>query len=200
MTALIGSDQYIRMPWKNGMGVTWELARKDLADASGFLWRISIASVTADGPFSLYPGYGRIISTLEGEGMVLTADGRPSREIRRFDLFAFSGSDRMHCALINGPIRDFNVIHRPDLCRVRARWLRADPLARVMSSASTIFFYAADAVSLSPGAPVAAGSAFLIENEARKALDWTVANGHEVPNAAFCCVEIEEEAGEGASS
>lgn len=48
---------YKRMPWKNGGGETVEIAIFP-ADASveTFEWRISMATVANDGPFSIFPG------------------------------------------------------------------------------------------------------------------------------------------------
>ena len=44
-------------PWRNGGGVTRELAA--LGGAGGdLLWRLSIATVNADGPFSTFNGSG----------------------------------------------------------------------------------------------------------------------------------------------
>ncbi|MBM7325185.1 HutD family protein, partial [Agrobacterium sp. S2] len=48
------------MPWKNGGGVTTEIivhpAKASMAD---FDWRISMANVAQDGPFSIFPGVDR---------------------------------------------------------------------------------------------------------------------------------------------
>jgi len=55
------SSGYRAMVWKNGQGITHEIAREPaLGDA--FLWRLSIAEVAADGDFSLFPGADRTIT------------------------------------------------------------------------------------------------------------------------------------------
>lgn len=64
---------YIRQPWKNGKGVTVELARAEQDGA--LLWRLSMATVTEDGPFSLFPGIERNLTVLEGPGFRLVGDG-----------------------------------------------------------------------------------------------------------------------------
>ncbi len=44
------------MPWKNGGGETAEIAVfPPSADLSEFGWRISMATVSSDGPFSAFP-------------------------------------------------------------------------------------------------------------------------------------------------
>ena len=55
---------YRRMPWRNGGGVTTEIAiAPDGAGLVGerFLYRVSIADVMSDGPFSRFEGYDRHI-------------------------------------------------------------------------------------------------------------------------------------------
>lgn len=193
MITQINPKQFISMPWKNGMGITWELARQEALDGNAFSWRISIAEVGTDGPFSLYQGYQRIIGTLEGEGMLLEVDKTSAKEVGRFELFAFSGSSEVNCSLVKGAIRDFNIIYRPDLCRVRAQWLNSHSPSRFISSATCTFIYAVQAISVTQGeyaATIEAGAACLVENRDNSALDWTVAG--KIPNSGVtcCCVEI----------
>jgi len=101
---------YRAMPWKNGQGITHEIAREPAAGDS-FLWRLSIAEVAADGDFSLFPGIDRTISLIHGAGMELDFDEAPGKRIdRTFQPFEFSGDWRCRCRLIEGPIRDFNLM------------------------------------------------------------------------------------------
>lgn len=106
--------KYRRMPWKNGGGETVEvLVHPDRAVLSDFDWRISIASVAIDGPFSLFPGIDRTLSVLHGEGFTL--------DIRRKGTYLMtSGSDPLTvpadisaaAKLIDGPTTDLNVMSR----------------------------------------------------------------------------------------
>jgi environmental stress-induced protein Ves len=100
------------MPWRNGGGTTTEIVVGP--DGSGrFLYRVSIADVASDGPFSRFDGYDRHIMLLSGRGMTLEA-GPPAST--RIDLTAaleprsFSGDWDIHGALVDGPVRDFNLI------------------------------------------------------------------------------------------
>ncbi len=106
------------MPWKNGQGITHEIAREPaLGDA--FLWRLSIAEVAADGDFSLFAGYDRTITLIQGAGMELAFAEAPAKRIDRpFAPFDFSGDWHCRCRLIDGPIRDFNLM--VDCRRARA--------------------------------------------------------------------------------
>ncbi|WP_372400476.1 HutD family protein [Azospirillum sp. HJ39] len=114
-----------RVPWKNGGGVTTELAVEPIegppdghqgdgkkGDGQGrFLWRVSIADVVEPGPFSAFAGYDRLIAVVEGEGMRLSVDGAPPVERRRMEpAFAFPGEAPVWCEPTGGPIRDVNLM------------------------------------------------------------------------------------------
>jgi environmental stress-induced protein Ves len=114
---------YRRMRWKNGGGWTTEIAVSP-ADAAEFDWRVSIAEIDSDGPFSPFPGCERYIALLDGAGMQLDFDGGDAVRLdQRLRFHTFSGDNAAHGRLISGPVRDFNVIAR----RARAR---ADVLHR----------------------------------------------------------------------
>jgi environmental stress-induced protein Ves len=98
------------MPWRNGGGTTREIAVRPGTASGRFAWRLSIATVAQDGPFSAFAGYDRVIMVLDGGGMVLDVDGVTHRIARPRLPFAFAGEARVHCALIDGPIHDFNVM------------------------------------------------------------------------------------------
>jgi len=97
------------MPWKNGGGTTTEIWKAE-SPAGEMLWRLSIADVASDGPFSAFPGIDRFIMVIEGKGMELAVDGRPQRLDALFEAFAFSGDAKTDCRLIAGAIRDFNLM------------------------------------------------------------------------------------------
>jgi environmental stress-induced protein Ves len=69
---IIHPHDFKRLPWKNGKGETIELAINEDGSLADFDWRISMASVTEDGPFSDFSGYQRHLLLLEGTGIELT--------------------------------------------------------------------------------------------------------------------------------
>jgi environmental stress-induced protein Ves len=105
---------YRRMPWKNGGGVTEEIAREP---AEGeFAWRLSMARIDAPGPFSDFSGYSRVMVLLEGAGLTLQAPGEQDRILRRAgDWTRFDGSLAIHCSLQAGSCTDLNLMVRKDL-------------------------------------------------------------------------------------
>jgi len=105
---------YRRMPWRNGGGTTTEiLVEPEGVDVAKerFHYRVSIAEVASDGPFSRFDGYDRHIMLLSGAGMTLDC-GRHGRIdlVTPFEPQAFSGDWEVHGALVAGAVRDFNVI------------------------------------------------------------------------------------------
>lgn len=100
------------MPWKNGLGLTLEVARHPAGDGP-FDWRVSIARVDTDGPFSLFPGIDRILLPLDGEGILLEDPARGTATILRpLEVARFDGDRTTIGRLLGGPIRDFNVMTR----------------------------------------------------------------------------------------
>lgn len=109
-------SDYRRMRWKNGCGWTTELAvhpRDAQLDGQPFDWRVSLAEVENDAEFSAFPGYDRTLLLVEGGGMQLNFDAAPLQRIAEpYTPFSFKGEWRTRCHLLNGPVRDFNVMSR----------------------------------------------------------------------------------------
>ncbi len=107
-------DEHLKMPWKNGLGITREVISKPASDESGgFDWRISLATVGASGPFSVFAGIDRTIAVLEGDGMQLTVDGRREPPLLvESPPFAFSGDAEVQADCLGGDTLDLNVMSR----------------------------------------------------------------------------------------
>lgn len=104
---------YRRMPWKNGGGQTTEIAAHPPGVGfASFAWRVSMADVLQDGPFSPFPGVDRTLVLLAGEGMRLTGDGEAIELRTKFEPVSFSGDALLNCSLVAGPVRDFNLMVR----------------------------------------------------------------------------------------
>ncbi len=105
-----------RVPWKNGRGVTRELALwppGSYFERGDFDWRISAARVEESGPFSEFAGFDRILVITEGEGLILEHGQAAARaRLRRFEPYRFSGDWSTRCDLVRGPVSDFNVLTR----------------------------------------------------------------------------------------
>ena len=139
MIELIRADQYTKMLWKNGAGFTLEIARSQ--GEADFDWRISMADVTISGPFSLFPNKQRIITVLDGQGIGLHVDNLPVKALKQGDIFAFYGESQVQSELVDGAIRDLNLIY--DSAKFHTRFQRVDgtEAQTFLSSADLIFIF-----------------------------------------------------------
>lgn len=102
-----------RVRWRNDGGWTRELLRSPSADGD-FDWRVSVADVETDGPFSSFDGYDRLLVLLDGEGMDLhfTQTGQTMRLRAGHRGARFRGESPVHATLVGGATTDFNLIWR----------------------------------------------------------------------------------------
>lgn len=101
-------------PWRNGGGVTRELASRPLAASAqdgAWDWRVSIADLTKAGDFSPFPGMERVLTVVEGELLLLIVGGT-EHPLEKYRPFRFSGEAASSAALPTGDIRNLNVITR----------------------------------------------------------------------------------------
>jgi len=104
--------QYRSMPWRNGGGVTLEIAREPAA-GSDFLWRLSLATVAASGPFSNYAGYQRSVTLIDGAGFRLAIDTRDPVVLDSIGASVlFPGDAATDCTLLQGPSTDLSLMVR----------------------------------------------------------------------------------------
>jgi len=108
---ITSSTQFKKIPWKNGLGVTTELAINEQGTVSDFAWRLSIASVVENGAFSNFQGYDRKLVLLQGNGMILHHNAEHlNRLTKPLALAQFDGGQNTVAELISGEIKDFNVM------------------------------------------------------------------------------------------
>lgn len=116
-------------PWKNGGGVTREIAvHPEGAGLDGFVWRLSMAEVAADGPFSAFGGIDRTLTVIEGAGLALDFGGG-TVALPLGQPLPFPGEAPVVARLAHGPITDLNVMTRRGAARhVVARLDPGDPV------------------------------------------------------------------------
>jgi len=162
---LLRRADYRRTRWANDGGWTTEIARDPSDPETPFRWRISIAEIHADGPFSHFPCIDRQLVLLDGNGMLLDADGVRTRLAQRFDTLRFPGEASVQCRLLDGPTTDFNLMTRrgeahatlhvepgPAHTRLEARGGAPQWLVHVMSGEARIA--CADSVRATAGEPL----------------------------------------------
>lgn len=126
------------MLWKNGAGFTLEIARSQ--GEADFEWRISMADVTTSGPFSLFPNKQRIISVLMGRAWYCMSITFLPKKAETGRYFAFHGESQVQSELVDGAIRDLNLIYDPAKFHARFQWLNEAAEQAFISSADLILF------------------------------------------------------------
>jgi uncharacterized protein len=131
------------MPWKNGGGMTTQLAISPPdATLDNFDWRISTAQVKSGGPFSTFPDIERTLSVLEGAGLVLRIDGGTPFTLTVDSMpLPFAGEQAVHAELVDGPILDFNVMTRRERCTHLMQTIRLQGSTQVSLQADLLFIY-----------------------------------------------------------
>ena len=118
MIALLRAADRIAKPWKNGGGVTREVwVSPQGAALDAFDWRVSIADVTAPGPFSRFDGIDRSLAIMSGRMRLAF----PAYEVElgtNSDPHRFPGEWPCHGTPISGPVTDLNLMTRRG--RIRA--------------------------------------------------------------------------------
>lgn len=140
-------------PWKNGGGVTRTLAA-DEASKGAARWRVSVADITRDGPYSRFAGDDRVSVVLSGGDVILreeatllrderaplsdartlpSDDRAPLRDERAQVLLplgrpaAFAGDLAWHGTLPGGPVRVLNLFVRRGAAQARVRCVSVAP-------------------------------------------------------------------------
>lgn len=110
---VIPANEYRRERWRNGAGWTREICRHP--DGGDWGWRLSIAEIERDAPFSVFPGIGRELVLLSGNGLRLRFDDGGVHELRPpHDKLRFDGERGVTGELLDGPTHDFNLMWRRD--------------------------------------------------------------------------------------
>lgn len=160
MSRIIRAADMQAQPWKNGMGVTREIARFP-ADAlnEDFLWRISVAEVNSPSPFSTFPGIDRQIVLLDGGGFIMTLDGK-QRHALTMPLvpFAFAGEAWVDVEMEGSATRDFNLMVRRDHASGEVDVLQT--AGEHALAPDTVLVYLARGSADTPDGPLAAGDAW----------------------------------------
>ena len=111
---VIPANEYRRERWRNGLGWTREIHASP-AGGGAWDWRLSIAEIEQDAPFSLFPGVERELVLLSGNGLRLRFDDGDVNELHPpHDRMRFAGESGVTGELIDGPTQDFNLMWRRD--------------------------------------------------------------------------------------
>src|SRR3546814_5880552 len=111
----IAANGYRRERGRNGLAWTREVHAQRPRPGGDWAWRLSIAEIERDAPFSAFPGVDRELVLLHGNGLRLRFDdgeshllGPPHGRLR------FAGERPLTGELVAGPTHDFNLMWRRD--------------------------------------------------------------------------------------
>lgn len=179
------------MPWVNGKGVTTELFAYKKERSDRVLWRISMAGVSCDGPFSHFAGYDRILVLIEGLGLRLShGDGTEHCLSSAYQQATFAGDVATHATLNDGPVQDFNVISDRSAFRPTVTILAGGGSNRVSINADVLAIYAVDdsLLIVDPGMqshPLQKGDLLLVD--APRQGKWTVSGATAIVTQLSSC-------------
>jgi uncharacterized protein len=108
---------FATQPWRNGGGTT-----RPLAEASDGAWRISLASVERDGPYSRFAGMTRLSLVIHGAGVTLR-DNRSECPLRSGQVAEYDGDIAWDASLLDGPVLALNAMAARGVYRASIRLL-----------------------------------------------------------------------------
>jgi uncharacterized protein len=140
-------DTYRATPWKNGGGVTHEIARSHETGEPD--WRLSLATIDRDGPFSDFAGFDRTIVPIDGPGFELIVGGeRVVLEPRTSAPFRFAGEEPVECRLRGGRSRDLNAFSRRASSTHEMRSIELSAAPRAIDAPPRAFLFAVGSMTV----------------------------------------------------
>jgi environmental stress-induced protein Ves len=127
--------------WKNGGGTTQSLIC--WPSPSQWVFRMSVARIDSDGPFSEFMGVERWFAVLRGNGVTLQFPDRRVVLGHKDPALQFSGETACQCSLTRGPTLDFNLMVQG----ISAKMARIDRLAYIgnFKSQTTLAIFVVEA-------------------------------------------------------
>lgn len=184
VSRVIPSNEYRRERWKNGAGWTREIVAvcpcefagkpRCTGSCAGFVYRLSIAEIERDTPFSRFDGIERELVLLSGNGLRLRFDdGELHTLLPPHARLRFDGERALSGELVDGPTHDFNLMWRRDTVDAQL-WHRplVGPMVVFVAPGATwvLHLLAGDARFADDGGlpPLAAGDTALLCTDAQR--------------------------------
>jgi environmental stress-induced protein Ves len=125
----IAPADHIRVPWKNGGGVSATIAGERLpgtmpGDWGGMVWQLGRTAIVEPGPFSDLSGFERLQVVVRGEGLFLDGPSGAIDLSRTFSVARYDGGTPVVSRLEGGPVEVVNLIARRDRTKIGLTVLR----------------------------------------------------------------------------
>lgn len=139
---MVHLDEVLASPWRNGGGVTRELAA--WPNTPDWIWRMSVAEVARSGPFSRFEGVQRWFAVLGGAGVRLDLGEHTYELMCSSEPLCFDGADAVSCQLLDGATQDFNLMVRSDKATAQMKRV-SGAVSVVLDAPKTVAIYTARA-------------------------------------------------------
>ncbi len=151
MLRLIRQSEMLEGPWRNGMGVSWEIASHKEQGASEFSWRFAKARIDRDVPFSIYSGIDRVFMQISGNGLDLEFEGGQVLAVHESNVpHAFACDIPLTCKLRDGPCFDLNLFTARGVYEAQASVLKLSGMETLdLAGVEAVFFALEGSVVLS---------------------------------------------------
>ena len=142
MLKLIRQSEMVEGPWRNGMGVSWEISSHKEQGATDFSWRFAKARIDRDVPFSIYPGIDRVFMQISGNGLDLEFEGGHKIEVHHSNVpHAFPCDIPLTCKLLDGPCFDLNLFTARGIYEAQASVLNLSGMESIdLTGVEAVFF------------------------------------------------------------
>jgi environmental stress-induced protein Ves len=122
VAVILRAAERLAVPWKNGGGLTREVAvHPPGSDLGNFDWRVSIAEVHRGGPFSSFPGVDRHMAVISGVLTLSVAGREPLTLSHDGPCLSFPGDVPASAEPRQAPVTDLNVMTRRGRFAARLR-------------------------------------------------------------------------------
>jgi uncharacterized protein len=129
MIRRLSPADYVRVPWKNGGGVSATIAGERLpgaaaGDWSGVIWQLGRTAIVAPAPFSDLAGFERLQTVVRGEGLFLDTPSGAVDLSQPLTVARYDGGMPIVSRLERGPVEVVNLMARRDRARIAMAVLR----------------------------------------------------------------------------
>lgn len=148
MIKLLTKSDYKKSTWKNGQGTTEEIfIYPETAQFSHdpFWFRISSALIQSENDFSIFQGYQRLLTVIDGQGLDLNG------EVLNLDqILKFSGSESINCKPLNSSVIDLGLIFNDQLVDAEMQLLQFGDLQMELDPKSFYFIFCSEGLIMAP--------------------------------------------------
>jgi environmental stress-induced protein Ves len=135
---LIRFVDYPVVPWRNGRGVTREVATVDAREDGTFGWRLSMAEISGDAPFSVFAGIERHLVVVAGGPLEIVIAGEARRIEIGGAIATFAGNDVVSARPLGGTVTDLNLMVDPSKWVGSLEMVLSRSIVRTSSSTAVV--------------------------------------------------------------